>query len=570
MWLKRKTLAQFYSENKKLAWLTFAMSFTAGLLTITVPVAIGKYYDFLFGYRSFRARMLDFLPFDINDIKVFLVFFIVLVILKTIFSFAEKYCTGLLGEQFTFWIRTTLFQHQLKIPVQDYESKGMGRYLLRFSGDLNSLKNYLTKGIIRFVSDAMMLTLTLALLFWLDFRLGLFMLTGLGLPLWGIITFNRKLSRATRAQRNYKSSLLAFTNTRLRAIHTIRFFNKEIPEQGKFDKKAERVFDAGIQYQKVTSLINALIPGVLYLLLGALFMYIYFSGQGQGTSAGSNILVFIILLLTIMPVMQRMLRVNVVWELGNISFEKLLNVLNRIETENVSNTIFRYKSGEIKIKEMSYGFESGHAVFDKLVFNIPGSGLALIKGPPGSGKSTLIKLMAGLYKPTSGKIIIDKQDLAEVDGRSLRRRIAVVSDEIPLMGETVFEAISYSRKPEKRLPTQFLLKYLQNNNPDLPPLCLDDKIGDLGCNLSKGQRKLLAFARAVLTNKKIILIDELFEGLSPASIPFWSKEVRELATDKTVVVFTSQCIEEVLMPDEVFILPKRNLDEAAQATSRVA
>ncbi len=569
MWHKRKILAQLLSDHKRLVWFTFAMSFTAGLLTIAVPLVIGKYYDFLFGHRSFRARLLEFLPFDINNIKVFLVFFMALVILKTAFSFLEKYCTGLLGEHFTLWIRTTLFQHQLKIPVWDYERKGMGRYLLRFSGDLNSLKNYLTKGIVRFVSDAMMLTLTLALLFWLDSRLGLFMLGGLALPLWGIIAFNRKLSKATRAQRNHKSSLLAFTNTRLRAIHTIRFFNKEIPEQGKFNKKAEQVFDAGVRYQKITSLINALIPGVLYLLMGALFTYIYFSGQGQHASA-SNILVFIILLLTIMPVMRRMLRVNVVWELGNISFEKLLNVLNRVETQNTSKTIFRHKDGNVKIRDMGYGFDSGQLVFDGLGLNIPGNGLTLVQGTPGSGKSTLIKLLTGLYKPTSGKIIMDGQDLGEVDGRSLRRRIAVVSDEIPLMGATVFEAISYSRKPEKRLPSQFLLDYLQTNNPELPPLHLDDKIGDLGCNLSKGQRKLLAFARAVLTNKKIILIDELFEGLSPGSIPFWTKEVRELAAEKTVVVFTSQCIKEILMPDEFLILPKNSRGNDMEAKGKVA
>ncbi|HFA48185.1 MAG TPA: ABC transporter ATP-binding protein [Bacteroidetes bacterium] len=556
MWHKNRLLKGFFTGHRPLLWLTLLVSLASGLLTIAVPVAIGKYYDFLFGYRSFRAKLLDYLPFDLNDIRTFLVFFLLLVVLKTVFAFFEKYCTSVLGEKLVYQTRGLLFQYQMKIPVRDYEDKGTGRYLLRFSGDLNSIKKYMTQGIVRFASDMVLLLMATALLFYLDPRLGLFMLLGLLLPLAGILAIKKKLSAATRKYRNLKSQLLAFTNTRLRGMQSVRLFNKEMPELAKFSRRADRILDAGIHYQKITSLINALVPGMLYLLLAALFAFIYFSGLNQSTATGSNILVFIILVLTIMPVMRRLLRVNIVWELGNISFEKLMNVLNRAGATDKQLHPFVYKKGEILIKDASYGFRSQNDIFDKLNLHIPGHGLALVKGGTGSGKTTIVKLISKLYRPVSGRVYIDGQDLEKTDGRSLRRRITVVSAEVPLLGKTVFEAISYSRKKEKRRAAQALLDYLQNNNPALPALSLDSPIGDLGCNLSKGQRKLLAYARAMLTNKKIFLIDEPFEGFSKGAIPFWAGEIKKLAKHKTVLVFAAQPVRKWLQPAHTFKLPE--------------
>ncbi|RMG18813.1 MAG: ATP-binding cassette domain-containing protein, partial [Bacteroidetes bacterium] len=130
-----------------------------------------------------------------------------------------------------------------------------------------------------------------------------------------------------------------------------------------------------------------------------------------------------------------------------------------------------------------------------------------------------------------------------------------VSSEIPLLGRKVFEAISYSRKAEKKAKASMVLEHLLEGNPSLPFMALEDKIGEAGNSLSKGQLKLLAYARALLTNKKIVLIDEPFEGFDEEAIPFWAEILKQMATHRKVIVFSAHSLEAYLAPASVHQLP---------------
>ncbi len=556
---KRDIITYLFSYYRQLAFTTFVVSFFAGLTTLMIPLAIGKYYGFLFDLHSFRAQLLDFLPFDLSDIHVFIGFFVALVVLKTILSYGERYYSRLLGEKFVFSLRQMLFESQLNIPIEDYENRGFGRYLLRFSGDLNSLKNYFCKGIVQFIGDLIWIALAIIILVSLDSRLGLILFIGLIPVFIVILLFGHRLSRTTRQQRNQKSGLLSFTATRLRAIHSIRFFNKEAPELAKFSHKAKHLLTSSIAYQKILSLIHAMIPGLLYLMLAAMFYYVSYAGMNQDKASGSKILIFVILLLTILPILRRILKINIVWELGTISFEKFLQVLNRSDFTKAHLPDYVYQTGKLEIKNLSYQFESKEEIFHNLNMAIDGPGIHLVYGKAGSGKSTLVKLITGLYQATEDAILLDGQDVQQVNGKSLRRHIVVVSNEIQLLGKTVFEAISYSRKANKRPAAQFLLDHLFEGNPALPQLSLNDPIGEAGNKLSKGQQQLLAYARALLTRKKIILIDEPFEGIGDESISFWVKEIRQLAKKKTVIIFSSKTLGGVFKPASVFHLNHQSM-----------
>src|SRR5690606_29068476 len=112
MWHRETILRMFFRDHKGMVIKTLSVSFFAALFMIALPLAIGKYYDHIFTLHSFKARILDFLPFDLDKMPVFLAFFCGLVVLGTLFSFAERYCVGVLGEHFVFQIRKLLFEHQ--------------------------------------------------------------------------------------------------------------------------------------------------------------------------------------------------------------------------------------------------------------------------------------------------------------------------------------------------------------------------------------------------------------------------------------------------------------------------
>lgn len=270
MWSKKNLIHFFISKHRLLVLATLVASFLSNFITVLIPISIGKYYDLVFGFHTHRSQILNWLPWNFGDhITGFLVLFIGLVLFKMLVDFCERYYTGMVGEKFVWEIRNQLFDHQLKLPLSIYDSKGSGKYLLRFSGDLRSIQNYLTKGVIRFISDCTLIVLTLGILFLFHYQLGLLLLALIIFPIISIILLNRPLIAITREKRNAKSGLLSFVSRSLRAINSIQAFNKEFTETKKYKKRSDKLYQKSIAYLKIQSLIRALIPGLLYIILGA-------------------------------------------------------------------------------------------------------------------------------------------------------------------------------------------------------------------------------------------------------------------------------------------------------------
>ena len=522
--------------------LTFLVSLLSNIFTIIIPVSIGKFYNLVFGLNTHRSRVLGFLPDWFWDTTPrFLTFFIVLVLLKIIFDFLQRYQVSRVGEKMLLLIRGELFLAQLLMPMQIYDEKGIGKYLLRHSGDLKGIQNYVTKGLIGFGVDALLLSLVLITIGILDTGL---MLIILGfLPVFGGLMFvlNRQLHDRSLAQRNYKAGLLSFVNATLRSILSLKAFNRLNPEMNKYRKRSEKVYRAGIRYHQINSSIMAIIPGLFYMMLFAILYYTYYQYEhGNANIDAGSLLAAVLLLITGMPVFRRTLRVNTVWELGNISFRKLLLVLNNTAVQEKPLPEFRFRRGDMVFQNVTFQYPGAEKEFFFGDFTIPAGRITCIQGRTGAGKTTLLKLLAGLYLPEKGKVFFDGQNTRLVNKKSLRKAIAIVPEEWPFFGKTVFEAVSYSRKSEKRPQVQEVLALMQKKCPEKLRLSLDTRIGDLGCNLSKGQKKLLAYTRAILTGKPVLIIDEPFSGLDETSRRHVAAVINALKGKKTVIIL-DQC-----------------------------
>ncbi len=535
---------------------TILASILSNIFTILIPISVGKYYELVFEFNAKRSQIFNFLPFDIGEnMTTFLIFFFVLIAFKTLFLFIEKYTIGVLGEQLSYSIRNQLFEQQLYLPSLIYDQKGIGKYLLRFSGDLKSIQNYLTNGIIRFTSDVLLMLLALSSLIYLNYQLGIIVSVVLFFTSLIILLFNKQLSIITRKRRNTKSMLLSFVNLRLRAIHSINAFNKENPEKNKFFKRSQKVYFWGIKYQVITAVIKTIIPASMYLMLALVLLTSYYLKQQAVEVGGGILLIFIMLLISLLPIFRRLLKVNIVWELGNISFEKLLKIFNQSTKNHTAKKDFLLDIGNIQFKQLNFSYNNNTPILHQLNWHLPSRQIHLIQGASGSGKGTLVKLLNLMYSPTNGNIYIDEQCLKTVNPKSLRKHLAIVSNNFPLLGKTVFEAISYSRHASKRVKAQAILNQLQQHLLPANRLTLNQKIGDLGIHLSKGEAKLLLYARALLTNKKILIIDEPFQDLDANVIPNIAQIINQQKIKKNIVILSNQKQFPLLNIDQFITLP---------------
>jgi len=509
-------IKSFVRDHKLIFMFTIINGMIANVLIVLIPVSLGKYFDFLFGFQSHRAAFLDLLPLSFwSTIQQYLLFLLTLILLKMIFQYFQRFQMALLGEKFIKQLREQLFQQQLKIQAVVYDDFGTGRYLLRHSGDLKSIQNYFTRGIIRFSTDIFLLLVAFGFLLWINKIIFFIILGGFVLTVLCIFFLNKILFKISVSQRNTRSGLLSFVNRQLQATKTIKAFNKDVTEIGKYNKRSSRLFDVSVRFQKIYNLIYVSVPALLYIILVLVLYYIYeLKQQGSILFETSEMLSFVLLFITILPIFRRVLRVTTVWELGNISFNKLLKVFDLpVEHNTTDLQPYLFKEGNIEFQDVDFSYSDEQTVFKNLNFIIKPNSINQIKIGNGEGKSTLVKLFAGLYRPDKGKIFYDGQVMEMLDLRSLRKKITFISDEFSLIGRTVFEVVSYSRNKAKIPKAQKILDKFQQNIPLKIQLNLSDKVMEGGKNLSKSQIKMLQYIRAVLSEKPIMIIDEPVRNL---------------------------------------------------------
>lgn len=509
-------LRSFAVKKKGIITGAFVFGVLSTGCSVIIPLFIGQFYNIALHSGSARGRIFESVFGHIENIQTFFAFFAGFLSIRFVFNFFEKYFSGITGEAFSNDLRKQLFHKQLHTELSTFESRDSGAYLLRYSGDLKATQDYLTKGIIQFLYDCVFMVAACTLLLLLNRELTIVLLCTL--PILFVINklMNKKIRTITRTRRNIRSRNLAFVAARLKAIQTVKLFNRESIESEKYNKRSEVLFTEGKKYYFFYAFMQALYPYLLYVALLVMLWVAYnsFNEAGSGVD-GSSLITFIMLVMSIIPVYRRLLKVNMIWISGNVSMSKLIGLLNAPEENKAKESGSQQLKGKIIFDSVTFRYNDKIVLKNKSFEINPGE-IVLLEGEQGSGKSTIFKLLTGLYPLHSGEIKIDGKSIKDISKYTLRKNIAVVSDNLPLLGKTVFEVISYSRKDKKRKPAAALLRALgfEGANDDV---LLNKQVLDGGRNLSAGERKLLAIARAFLTDKKIMLLDEPFNDLENTS-----------------------------------------------------
>lgn len=537
------TAAQLYRAfARQHAW-RIGLVFVAGLaargLRISIPLLIGRFAAIRFGYAGGRAGSLTSWSgaWSVENER-FPILLMGLLAAWFCSRYLERYQTAYLGERLVQSIRERLFLGQLETSPAAFSQRTVGKYLLRYSGDLKQIQNLFNLGMMGFARDLLVVIPTGILFAALLPGLALPSLCCAALLLLPLAFLNRRLYRASVRRRDRRSGLLAFVSERLEGHAVIQVLNRTRVEASKFNKHSRRLAEAGMVYFRVESFIRTLIPSLVYLVPGMLFLWLDWQGKTSTGFDPESLSLAALLLIAMAPVFRRTARVTVHWELGKLSMRKLLAVINQEKAELEEKPALELDEGEFECQDLGFHFIPGRPLFQNLNFSLGIGELCWLQSPGGSGKTTFAKLMAGLVDPTEGKMMVDGKDMLAHSLKSRRKLLAVVSDAWPMLGKTVFEAISYSRKPEKRQRAQKMLDKVQAGTPVEQRLGLDDLIGEGGSRCSSMQLKLLQYARAFLTRKPFLLLDEPLRGLDAKSEAVILKALSSLKEKRGMLILS--------------------------------
>jgi ABC-type multidrug transport system fused ATPase/permease subunit len=453
-------------------------------------------------------------------------------------TYVETYLTGWVGERILADLRIALFEHLQRLSIGFYERNRAGVIISRLTNDVEAIDQLVTDGVTTLVQSTLTLGGTAVLLFVLDWRLAL--ATCSVIPLMAVATavFRSRSSRAYAAVRERLGLVTATLAEDIAGMRIVQAFTREQASIDNFRRIALRYRESNMQ----TVVLNGIyFPAVDLLSSVALAVVLGYGGHLYFSGAVSlgTLFAFMLYVQNFFDPVQQLSQLYNTFLSATAALDKIVGVLDE-DPEIVDRPGARELpqiEGHVRFEGVRFSYGRGDEVLHGLDLDVPAGTTVALVGHTGAGKSTIAKLLARFYEPTRGRLTIDGLDLNEVTQASLRRQLGVVPQEGFLFAGTVAENIAFGRpdaKPEE------IVRAAQTVGAHEFILRLEDgyetQLGERGSRLSLGQRQLVAFARALLADPRILILDEATSSVDIGTERKIERALRVLLADRTAFI----------------------------------
>ncbi len=482
-------------------------------------------------------------PRDTRTLTLVVIAFLVTAVIYWGASYAQTYLVGWVGQRSLQDLRVQIFTHLQTQSVGFYSRRQAGVLISRLTNDVQALDQLVSDGIVTLFGSTLTLVGTAAILVLLDAELAL--LTFLVFPILalGSLVFRIVSADAYRATREKVALITAYLQESLSGIRVVRSFAQEPRHERAFAGLNEDNREANM---KTVYLNAAYFPGVELLSGVATAGILFYGGLQalQGEVTVGVLVAFIAALNNFFDPIQSLSQLYTTYQAGMAALDKIFALLDE-EPDLVDRPgaleLPRLR-GEILFEDVSfaYGHErDGHleyALRDVTLHVPPGQTVALV-GSTGAGKSTFAKLAARFYDPTEGRVVIDGHDLRDVTARSLRSQMGIVPQEAFLFSGTIGENIAFGRPGATAEEVEAAARAVGAHDFIAGlEAGYETETGERGAQLSAGQRQLVAFARALIADPRILVLDEATSNVDIHTESRIEAGLRRLLAGRTAIV----------------------------------
>jgi ATP-binding cassette subfamily B protein len=450
----------------------------------------------------------------------------------------QTYFTGWVGERILADLRDRLFRHLQRLSLGFYERNRTGVIVSRITNDVEALDQLVTDGVTSLVQNTLLLAGTAVVLFVLDWRLAL--ATMIVLPLMALATawFRIRSNRAYRRVRERLGLVTASLAEDIAGMRVVQSFTREPENQRSFRGVNERYRESNHE----TVILNGLyFPAVDFLSSVATGIVLGYGGwlAVHGEVTVGTLLAFTLYLSNFFDPVQQLSQLYNTFLSATAALDKIIDVLDE-EPEVVdaagAEELPRI-DGHVRFEALRFGYGDGPEVLHRLDLDVPAGTTVALVGHTGAGKSTIAKLLARFYDPREGRITIDGHDVREVTQASLRRQLGIVPQEGFLFAGTVAENVAFGRPSATREEVAAAVRTVGAEGfVERLPEGYDTELGERGFRLSLGQRQLVAFARALLADPRILILDEATSSVDIGTERQIERALRHLLAGRTAFV----------------------------------
>lgn len=470
-------------------------------------------------------------------------------------SYVQTYLTSWVGSHVIDDLRRQLFAHLQKLSLDFFSRQRTGWIVSRLTNDIDALDQLVTEGVTSLVTNSLTFVGAIVFLLVLDWRLALATLAVMPPLIAATLVFRTRSARAYAGVRNRIGDVSAHLQESLSGIRVLQAFRREHSDFARLDA-ANAAYRAANMRTVVQS--GVYFPFVEFISAIAVVVVLWYGGSlVSGKALEIGVLVaFIGYLNSFFDPLQQLSQLYNTFQAAMAAVRKIYSVIDTAPdlTDAPDAVDLPLIRGDVELRHVTFSYEPGHPVLHDVSVTIAAGTTVALVGTTGAGKSTVTKLLARFYDPEVGAVLIDGHDLRQVTARSLREQLAVVPQEAFLFRGSILDNIRFGRPEADPAAVQRIAELVGAHDFIAAlPEGYDTDVQSGGGGLSTGQRQLISFARALLADPRILILDEATSSVDAESEHRLERAMKLLCQGRTAIVVAHR-LSTVRYADEILVI----------------
>jgi subfamily B ATP-binding cassette protein MsbA len=546
-------------------WAALALSVVLGLLESLRTLLIGSVFNTFLGVSSVQVNSNRFLKyvsgFRPNTILALL---IAATVAKVITEYGAIAASAFLGQSVVRNLRNDVFDRILHQPLRFFDRNPTGELMSRISADIERVQSAASDTLAEALKQGATAVAMVGTILYIDWRLSLASFVLLPLVLYPTAWFGKRLRSLSRSNQQEMADMSGVIYEAFSGNRIVKAFRMESAESRRFRGVTQRLFRTNLR-QKMTHALSSPLMEILGVFVVAAYV-VYLSRQNNPGSMAA----FVFALVQLYDAVRRMSGINNSFQQGFGASERIFEILEMPQESDTGAFELAPLSDAIEFENVTFAYDSNVPVLSNVSFRVNRGEVVAIVGASGAGKSTLVNLVPRFFNVNSGAIRIDGRNLRECTLESLRRQIAVVTQDVILFDDTIQANIAYG---DASAPMASVRKAAQAALADdfvsAFPDKYDTRIGERGLRLSGGERQRISIARAILKNAPILILDEATSSLDSESEVYVQRALQNLMEGRTTIVIAHR-LSTIRRADRIVVLSEGRVCESGTHDALIA
>jgi len=557
------------SDNKKFNFKLFArllnyvLPYKINFAFLSVAAILISVFSILNQYLLKEAVDKYITPKDYEGLIFIISVMLGVLLFQVTFQFLFVFLANILGQKVVYDIRIKLFARIMKFKMSYYDKSSVGRLVTRSVNDMETIASIFSQGLFMIVADLILMLSVLGVMIFLSIELSLIVFVILPFILIATRLFQRAMKIAFNEVRNEVANLNSFVQERISGIKEIQVFNRENIERENFVKINTKHKNAWLKTVWYNSIFFPIAEISTSITIGLL---VWYGGGLVGLSQTSVTLGTIFLFIQLSQMLFRPLRqiadkFNTL-QMGMVAANRVFKILDTSDfiVDNGENNPKKIQ-GKVSFKNIYFSYDSKNPVFKNFSLDINSGEKVAIVGSTGSGKTTIINLLLRFYDINNGDILIDKRNIKEMSIEFLRSQVSLVTQNIFLFADSIYNNIVLHNKNINKEKVIVAAKKIGIHNFIMKlPGGYDYNVKERGVMLSEGQKQLISFLRAYVSNPSILILDEATSSIDSKTEKLIQYATAKIIENKTSIIIAHR-LSTILNSDKIIVLDKGEIKE---------